>query len=150
MARLLLVLVPLLAVVASTDASMMRGDMEGEQDDYYNFDEIDIDDEECGPYAAYDNGLKVECQPAPVCNVTWCQDNCDRKCTGDQPCVINPLCVQLCPCPLYSEKDLNISVSCHTAQSVMDFDFSKIFNLSLDTTELLVSISMQVLFHRDI
>lgn len=139
MARLLLLLVPLLVMVSSTDSR--RGDMQGEQDDYYNFDEID--NQVCG--GAFDNGLNPECQPPPPCNVTWCRENCDILCVGDQPCQDHPLCEEKgCPCPLYTKKDLNISVSCNTSQSVMDFDFSEVFNLNLDKKELTVSLSMQV------
>ena len=123
--------------------------MEGEQDDYYNFDEIETE-KGCG--GVYDNGLNPDCQP---CDVTWCEDNCDISCSGDQFCQIHPECGEKCPCPLYTKKDLNISVSCGTSQSVMDYDFSEFFskfnNRSLDENELSVSISLQVvlftLFH---
>ena len=55
----------------------------------------------------------------------------------------DPLCYD--KCPLYSKEDLNISVvSCTTSHSVMEFDLYKLDNYSLDTSQLSVSVIMQV------
>ena len=136
MARLLLLLVPL--VICSTRSADSRGDMEGEQDDYYIYDDDERDTEVCG--GPYDNGLNPDCEPCEA----WCEANCDRTCSGDTACLNDGRCPEKCPCPLYEKKELNISVSCLTSQSVMDYDLSKLFNLSLDTSQLVVSVTIQV------
>ena len=136
MARLLLLLVPI--VVSSTD---FRGDVPLEKDELYtNYtlylpDDIDIDG--CG--GLFENGLNPECED--VYDADWC----DTYCTaigGDQNSNEHPLCYD--KCPLYSQEDLNISVSCATSQSVMEFDLYKLDDSSLDTNQMSVSIKMQV------
>ena len=79
------------------------------------------------------------------CDESWCDLNCpEEKVCGDEACWVHPLCEERgCPCPLYMESELNISVSCSTSQSVMDYNLSNLFNISLDTSQLSVSISMQ-------
>ena len=134
MARLLLLLVPI--VVSSTD---FRGDVPVENDELYNqFLPDDSDINGCG--GLYENGLNPDCES--VYDADWCNDQC-RTVGGDQNSNEHPLCYD--KCPLYSKEDLNISVTCATSQSVMEFDLSKLDNSSLDTNQMSVSIIMQVI-----
>ena len=81
------------------------------------------------------------------CDKDWCEENCAElnTCDGDEACDMTySICEEKgCPCPLYNESELNISVSCTSSQPVMEYNLSKLFNLSLDTSQLSVSISMQ-------
>ena len=83
------------------------------------------------------------------CDVEFCNSHIEscmknRQC-GHGICRRHPGCDTYgCPCPKYKKKDLNISVSCTTSQSVMNYDLSKLFNLSLNTSLLSISVSMQV------
>ena len=140
MARLLLLLLPI--VVSSTDSSI-RGDVQFDHDEYPDIREFDEFDGGCG--GAFDNGLDPDCEPEPECDVAWCRQNCDRNCTGDEPCQDHVLCeVNRCPCPLFKMADLNISVSCATSQTVMEFDLSKLVHSDIDTNQMSVSITVQV------
>ena len=134
MARLLFLLVAI--VVSSTD---FRGDVPVENDELYNQflpDDIDIDG--CG--GLFENGLNPDCEL--VYDANWCSTYCTTI-GGDQNSNEHPLCYD--KCPLYSKEDLNILVSCATSQSVMEFDLYKLDNSSLDTSQMSVSIIMQVI-----
>ena len=161
MASLQLVLLTIVALVSSADSTITRGDMKDEPDDQYNY--AYLDNPICG--GLFESGLEPECEEQKRveeqkrleeqlkdpewCDVDWCKariNQCKkiRDC-GDSICKPHPSCKKKgCPCPEYKKEDLNISVSCETSQSVMNYNLSKLFNLNLDTSQLSVSLSMQV------
>ena len=124
-------------------ASGRRGDMLDDEMDVDYRDSIDL--EICG--GAFDSGLNPECQS---CDDTWCRHHCPglETACGNLPYWQHPLCqgkkCRGCPCQLYEKKDLNISVSCTTSQSVMGYDLSKLFNLRLDASQFSINIIMKV------
>ena len=56
------------------------------------------------------------------CDKDWCEENCAElnTCDGDEACDMTySICEEKgCPCPLYNERELNISVSCTSSQMV--------------------------------
>ena len=190
MARLLVVLlvtiVTVVVVVSSRDNTIKRGEMQGEPDDQYSYDE-ELNYEGCG--GPFDNGLKPECQSEPPlsgiaefgtspptqkgqstsvdnsqqeeelqdegedpewCDVQWCSSHIE-SCKKNRVCPDgickgrHPNCDGYgCPCPQFKKKDFDISVSCDTSQSVLNYDLSKLSTLNLNISQLSISVSMRV------